>query len=78
MKANGLSREVILKALQEVSEELAKDQTGDVRDIIFLIRHLKLKSAASVLAIVAEYYPADRVPIKAQYLVESLFEEGKV
>jgi hypothetical protein len=51
---------------------------GDVNDILFLIRHLKLKSARDVMDIVSMYYPSNRVPIKAQYLVESLFEEGRV
>jgi hypothetical protein len=50
----------------------------DVGDIIFLTRHLHLKNAREVLALVAEYYPANRVPIKAQYLVEGLFAEGKI
>lgn len=50
----------------------------DVGDIIFLIRHLQLKDAQEVLALVADYYPANRVPIKAQYLIEGLFTEGKI
>lgn len=51
---------------------------SDVADITFLIRHLKLKSAREVLALVGQYYPANRIPVKTQYLVEGLFEEGKV
>lgn len=47
-------------------------------DIIFLIRHLQLKSAQVVLDLVALYYPANRFPVKTQYLVEGLFEEGQV
>jgi hypothetical protein len=54
------------------------DEPSDVADIVFLIRHLKLKSAADVLDFVAQYYPANRIPIKTQYLVESLFEERKI
>lgn len=50
----------------------------DVPDIIFLIRHLRLSSAREVLDIVGLYYPANRIPVKTQYLVEGLFEEGKV
>ena len=34
---------------------------GDVRDILFLIRHLHLKSAEVVMNIVAEYYPPNRI-----------------
>lgn len=53
-------------------------EASDVADIIFLIRHLQLKSAQVVLDLVAQYYPANRFPVKTQYLVEGLFEEGKV
>jgi hypothetical protein len=49
----------------------------DVNDIIFLIRHLKLKNAAEVMELAASYYPG-RIPVKAQYLVEGLFAEGKI
>ena len=50
----------------------------DVRDIVFLIRHLKLGSAKEVMDLVAVYYPANRIPIKAQYLVEGLYAEGRI
>ena len=53
-------------------------ETDDVADIVFLIRHLKLKEAGSVMDIVTAYYPKDKVPVKAQYLVEGLFAEGKI
>ena len=53
-------------------------ESSDVPDIVFLIRHLQLKSAQAVLEIVAQYYPVNRIPVKTQYLVEGLFEEGKV
>jgi hypothetical protein len=54
------------------------DQPSDVADIVFLIRHLALGSARETLDIVAQYYPANRIPVKTQYLVEGLFEEGNV
>jgi hypothetical protein len=54
------------------------DEPSDVADITFLIHHLKLKSPTEVLDLVGQYYPANRTPVKTQYLVESLFEEGKV
>lgn len=54
------------------------EEPSDVGDIIFLTRHLKLKSAAAVLDLVGQYYPANRIPVKTQYLVEGLFEEGKI
>lgn len=51
---------------------------SDVPDILFLIRHLRLISAQAVLEIVGQYYPSNRIPVKTQYLVEGLFEEGSV
>jgi hypothetical protein len=56
----------------------AADEATDVADIIFLIRRLKLQSARDVLGLVGQYYPANRIPVKTQYLVEGLFEEGKI
>ncbi len=54
------------------------DEPSDVADIVFLIRHLKLKAAKDVLELVGQYYPANRIPVKTQYLVEGLFDEGKI
>ncbi len=48
---------------------------SDVPDIVFLIRHLELKSAEETLSIVADYYPAQHIPVKTRYLVEGIFEE---
>jgi hypothetical protein len=69
-----------LLAMKCMASRINMSETGggDVPDIVFLIRRLNLKSAQAVMDIVAEYYPANQVPIKAQYLVESLFEEGKI
>jgi hypothetical protein len=53
-------------------------EADDIADIVFLVRHLKLKTARAVMDIVSAYYPADKVPVKAQYLVEGLFAEGKI
>jgi hypothetical protein len=54
------------------------DEPSDVIDIVYLVRHLKLKSADEVLDLVGQYYPANRISVKTQYLVEGLFEEGKI
>src|SRR5689334_2365462 len=54
------------------------NEPSDVNDIIFLIRYLKLDSAPRVLDVVGQYYPANRIPVKTQYLMEGLFEEGKI
>ena len=53
-------------------------EPSDVPDIVLLIRHLGLRGAREVLDLVAEYYPAHRVTVKTQYLVEGLFEEGLI
>jgi len=53
-------------------------ETDDTADIAFLIRHLGLRSSQAVMDIVSVYYPPQRIPVKAQFPVESLFEEGRV
>ncbi len=53
-------------------------EQSDVGDIIFLIRHLHLESPKVVMDLVGQYYPASRIPVKTQYLIEGLFEEGKI
>lgn len=53
-------------------------ESSDVADIIFLIRRLHLDSPQKVLNLVGQYYPASRIPVKTQYLVEGLFEEGAI
>lgn len=52
-------------------------EADDTTDITFLIRHLGLRSADAVMDIVTAYYPPNQVPVKAKFLVESLFEEGR-
>ena len=54
------------------------DEPSDVADILFLVRHLGLQSAKEVLDLVARYYPENRISVKTQYLIEGLFEEGKI
>ncbi len=34
--------------------------------------------ASAVLASVGQYYPENRIPVRAQYLLERLFEDGKI
>ena len=69
-----LTKEAILAALRSLGTE----EASDVADITFLIRHLKLTSAKAVLDLVAQYYPAHRIPVKTQYLIDGLFVEGKI
>jgi len=53
-------------------------EASDLRDIVFLIRHLTLSDASQVLALVGQYYPSNRIPVKTQYLIEGLFAEGQI
>jgi hypothetical protein len=57
---------------------VVEGDADDLQDIKFLIQHLKLKDVPAVMDLVAQYYPAGRIPIKAQYLVEGLFGQGTV
>lgn len=38
----------------------------------------ELTKLVAVLDLVGDYYPANRIPVKTQYLVEGLFDEGKI
>jgi len=66
-----------MKCLASRIGSVATD-ADDVNDIIFLVKHLGLKSAVEVMELVAGYYSPTRIPIKSQYLVEGLFAEGKI
>ena len=57
---------------------IAAGEADDAADIVFLIRHLGLRSPEAVLGIVSAYYPPGEVPVRTRFLVESLFEEGRV
>ncbi len=46
----------------------------DAADIRFLADHLGLTDADAVLRLVESYYPADRLAIRSQLLVEELFD----
>jgi hypothetical protein len=56
----------------------ASEESSDLQDIVFLIGRLGLKSADQVLDIVEKYYGKSGIPIRTKYLVEGLFEEGRV
>jgi hypothetical protein len=53
-------------------------EADDTADIIQLIKHLALPNPNAVMDVVTAYYPTKQIPIKAQFLIESLFEEGRV
>jgi len=46
----------------------------DARDIRFLAAHLGLTSAQAILDVVLGYYPAERLPVRTQLLIEEMFE----
>ncbi len=52
----------------------ARFDSHDRDDVAFLIRHLGLDSPGAVLEIISRYYPRERIPAKAQFLVEELLE----
>ena len=41
-------------------------EASDIPDIVFLIRHLDLKSPRVVLDLVAQYYPSERIPVSSR------------
>lgn len=54
--------------------------TGDAddkADIRFLLKHLDLKSSDAALEMIARYYPPERTPIRAKYLIEEILAEEK-
>lgn len=50
---------------------------ADAGDIQTLANLLGLRSSAEVLSVVLEYFPADRLPIRVQLLLEEMFDEGE-
>jgi hypothetical protein len=47
----------------------------DGADIRFLADHLGLRSSAEVLRVVLDYFPADRLPVRVQLLLEEMFDD---
>jgi len=45
----------------------------DARDIRFLADHLHLTNAESVLGVVLQFYPEDRLPVRTRLLIEEMF-----
>jgi len=50
-------------------------EIGDIADIRFLIRHLGLTSVGQAIAIVSKYYPDERIPARARFVLEDIFAE---
>ena len=49
---------------------------GDVADIRFLIQYLNLKTTDDVMSIVQKYYSPNRIPVRAQFLIEDIFNQS--
>lgn len=52
----------------------ARWDSSDRDDVLFLIDHLKIKSAREVFTIIEAYYPKRQIPPKTQFLIEEVFE----
>jgi hypothetical protein len=77
MAGSTLSRETILRALANLSERLAQQgATGEI--CLFGGTVMILAFSARISTNAFRYYPPARVSVKTQYLIEGLFEEGKV
>jgi hypothetical protein len=48
---------------------------ADAEDIRFLAKTLGLQSAAEVLEVVLNYFPADRLPVRVRLLLEEMFDD---
>jgi hypothetical protein len=51
------------------------DTVGDKNDIIHLCKDLGIDSSSDVFAILEQYYPTSRIPIKSKYFIEEIIEE---
>lgn len=49
------------------------EERGDIADIEFLVRHLRLRAPDEAIAIVARYYPEERIPARARFVIEDVF-----
>ena len=76
---SGLERAAIIKAFQEMSDELGRrGATGELCLFGGTVMVLAFAARLSTKDVDAIFQPTDKVPIKAQYLVEGLFAEGKI
>lgn len=49
--------------------------TEDAADIRFLAQHLRLNSSKAVLAVVSQYFPEERLPVRTRLLLEEMFDD---
>ena len=68
-----------LLAMKCMASRVAHADTdpSDEADIRFLLRHLQITTPEAALAVVGRFYPSDRVPVRAAYLLEAILaKEG--
>ena len=53
----------------------ARWDTYDREDVIFLIKHLKLKKPQQVFHIIESFYPKKNIPPKTQFFIEEVFSK---
>jgi hypothetical protein len=53
------------------------EEYRDRDDIVVLLRALNLRSVADVESVLARYYPLNRYPAKARYVIEDLLESAE-
>jgi hypothetical protein len=65
-------------AMKCMSSRIGQSDTdpSDVGDIRVLLAHLGITRVEDALAIVTRFYPQDRVPARAGYLLEEILAEG--
>ena len=76
-----LTRETILRGLQALSDGLGQQGvTGEI--CLFggtvMVLAFTARLTTKDVDLVGQYYPTNRIPVNTQYLVEGLFEEGKI
>lgn len=66
-----------LLAMKCMASRISYDpsERGDITDIRYLIRHLGLTAADEAAAIVAQYYPDEKIPARARFLLEDIFSD---
>ncbi|MGI8821262.1 MAG: DUF6036 family nucleotidyltransferase [Chthoniobacterales bacterium] len=65
-----------LLAMKVLASRIGSPGEADDRaDIRFLLRHLALRTVDEAVAVAVRYYPVERLPVRAQYLLEELLKE---
>ena len=63
-----------LLSMKCLASRIGAAQT-DYADAKALVKHIGYTKPKQVLALLEEYYPANLIPVRAQYFIEELFHE---